>query len=143
MEDLATDGVQMLLTGPDEIVDGILDQFNFDDPELDKKADDFLHTAIGTMLDVSEYDQLAGIVQDISATEDFNPYIKPNFCAQDHNILWYHTDAKVKVENCPQPGNNAPSRSGNGRFQKNVIFNLMMDDYWKTLDDTEKKLRDQ
>lgn len=73
VEDLVSDGVRMLLTKPDEIVDGILSQFNFDDPELDKKADDFLHTAIGTMLDVTEYNQLAGIVQDLSASEDFTP----------------------------------------------------------------------
>ena len=42
----------MLLTGPDEIVESIFSQFDLEDPNLDKKADDFLHTAVGTMLDV-------------------------------------------------------------------------------------------
>ena len=83
--DLISDGVRMLLTGPDEIVESIFIQFDFDDPDLDKKADDFMSTAVGTMLDVMEYDKLAEVVQGLSAAEDFNPYLYPNFCAQDHN----------------------------------------------------------
>ena len=75
----------MLLTGPDEIVDAIFSQFDFEDTDLDKKTDDFMSTAVGTMLDVMQYDQLAGVVQDLSAAEDFNPYLYPNFRAQDHN----------------------------------------------------------
>lgn len=100
VEDLVSDGVRMLLTGPDEIVESIFSQFDLDDPDLDKKADGFMRTAVGTMLDVMQYDQLAGIVQDFSAAEDFNPYIKPNFRAQDHNKKWYHTDSEVQVEYC-------------------------------------------
>ena len=140
VEDLVSDGVRMLLTGPDEIVDGILSQFNFDDPELDKKADDFLHTAVGTMLDVMEYDQLAGIMEEFSAAEDFNPYIKPNFRAQDHNKSWYHTEAKTKVEYCPDPEAMLPPDRAVVDPEKIAIFNLMMEDYWDVLDDTEKKI---
>ena len=140
VEDLVSDGVRMLLTGPDEIVDGILSQFNLEDPELDKKADDFLHTAVGTMLDVMEYDQLANIMQDLSAAEDFNPYIKPNFRAQDHNKSLYHTGTKTKVEYCPDPVAMLPPDRATVNPEKIAIFNLMMEDYWKELDDTEKKI---
>ena len=140
VEDLVSDGVRMLLTGPDEIVDGILSRFDFDDPELDKKADDFMHTAVGTMLDVMEYDQLADIVQDLSADEDFNPYIKPNFRAQDHNKSWYHTDAETKVEYCPDPEAKLRPDQAIVDPEKIAIFNLMVEDYWKALDDTEKKI---
>lgn len=140
VEDLVSDGVRMLLTGPDEIVDGILSQFNFDDPELDKKADDFLHTAVGTMLDVMEYDQLAGIMEEFSAAEDFNPYIKPNFRAQDYNKSWYHTEAKTKVEYCPDPEAMLPPDRTVVDPEQIAIFNLMMEDYWTVLDDTEKQI---
>ena len=140
VEDLVSDGVRMLLTGPDEIVDGILSRFDFDDPELDKKADDFMHTAVGTMLDVMEYDQLADIVQDLSAAEDFNPYIKPNFRAQDHNKSWYHTDAETKVEYCPDPEAKLRPDQAIVDPEKIAIFNLIVEDYWKALDDTEKKI---
>ena len=140
VEDLVSDGVRMLLTGPDEIVESIFSQFNFDDPELDKKADDFLHTAVGTMLDVMQYDQLAGIVQDLSAAEDFNPYIKPNFRAQDHNKKWYHTDSEVQIEYCPDPEAMLPPEKAIVDPERLAIFNLMIEDYWKTLDDTEKKI---
>ena len=140
VEDLVADGVRLLLTGPDEIVESIFSQFDLDDPDIDKKADDFMSTAVGTMLDVMEYDKLAGIVQDLSAIEDFNPYIKPNFRAQDHNKKWYHTDAEVKVEYCPDPEAKLRPDQTIVDPEKIAIFNLMVEDYWKTLDDTEKKI---
>lgn len=140
VEDLISDGVRMLITGPDEIVNAIFSQFDLDDPNLDKKADDFLNTAVSTMLDVMQYDQLAGIVQDLSTDEDFNPYIKPNFRAQDHNKKWYHTDAEVKVEYCPDPEAKLHPDQTIVDPEKLAIFNLMVEDYWKTLDDTEKKI---
>ena len=146
VEDLVSDGVRMLLTGPDEIVESIFSQFDLDDPELDKKTDDFLHTAVGTMLDVMQYDQLAGIVQDLSAAEDFNPYIRPNFRAQDHNKKWYHTDSEIQVEYCPDPEAKLSPEKVIVDPEKIAIFNLMVEDYWKTLDDTEKiifRLREQ
>ena len=140
VEDLVSDGVRMLLTGPDEIVEAIFSQFDLDDPDLDKKADDFLHTAVGRTLDVMQYDQLAGIVQDLSAAEDFNPYIKPNFHAQDHNKKWYHTDSEVQIEYCPDPEAMLPPEKAIVDPERLAIFNLMIEDYWKTLDDTEKKI---
>ena len=140
VEDLVSDGVRMLLTGPDEIVEAIFSQFNFDDPDLDKKADDFMHTAVGTMLDVMQYDQLAGIVQSLSAAEDFNPHLYPNFRAQDHNKKWYHTDSNIKVEYCPDPESKLPPERTVVDPEKIAIFNLMVEDYWNTLDDTEKKI---
>lgn len=138
--DLVSDGVRMILTGPDEIVESIFSQFDLDDPELDKKADDFMHTAVGTMLDVMQYDQLAGAVQDLSAAEDFNPYIKPNFRAQDHNKKWYHTDSEIQVEYCPDPESKLPPEKTVVDPERIAFFNLMVEDYWNTLDDTEKKI---
>ena len=146
VEDLVSDGVRMILTGPDEIIEGIFSQFDFDDPDLDKKADDFMHTAVGTMLDVMQYDQLTEVVQNLSAAEDFNPYIKPNFRAQDHNKSWYHTDSEIKVEYCPDPEAKLSPEKAIVDPEKIAIFNLMVEDYWNTLDDTEKmiyRLREQ
>lgn len=140
VEDLVSDGVRLLLTGPDEIVESIFSRFDLDDPDLDKKSDDFMHTAIGTMLDVMQYDQLAGIVQNLSAAEDFNPYVKPNFRAQDHNKFWYHTDAETKVEYCPDPEAKLRPDQAMVDPERIAIFNLMVEDYWNTLDDTEKKI---
>ena len=140
VEDLVSDGVRMLLTGPDEIVEAIFSQFDFDDPGIDKKADDFMHTAVGTMLDVMQYDQLASIVQNLSAAEDFNQYLYPNFRAQDHNKKWYHTDSEIKVEYCPDPESKLPPERTVVDPEQIAIFNLMVEDYWNMLDDTEKKI---
>ena len=71
---------------------------------------------------------------------DFNPYIKPNFRAQDHNKKWYHTDAETKVEYCPDPEAKLRPDQTIVDPEKLAIFNLMVEDYWKTLDDTEKKI---
>ena len=140
VEDLVSDAVRMLLTGPDEIVEAIFSQFNFDDPDLDKKADDFMHTAIGTMLDVMQYDQLADIVKDLSAAEDFNPHLYPNFRAQDHYKKWYHTDSDVQVDFCPNPEAKLHPSRAMVDPERIAILNLMVEDYWSTLDDTEKKI---
>lgn len=99
-----------------------------------------MHTAVSTMLDVMEYDQLAEIVQDLSAAEDFHPFIKPNFRAQDHNKSWYHTDAKVKVEYCPDPESKQNPEQVIFDPEKSAIFNLIVEDYWNTLDNTERKI---
>ena len=72
--------------------------------------------------------------------EFFNPYIKPNFRAQDHNKSWYHTEAKIKVEYCPDPKAMLPPERATVDPEKIAIFNLMMEDYWNVLDDTEKKI---
>lgn len=47
VEDLVSDGVRLLPTGPDEIVESIFSQFDLGDPDIDKKADDFMHTGTG------------------------------------------------------------------------------------------------
>lgn len=60
-----------------------------------KKADIFMRTDVVTMFNVMQYEQLGGIVQDFYVAEDFNQYIKPNFCAQDHNKKWYYTGSEV------------------------------------------------
>lgn len=81
VKDLVSGGVRMILTRPDKIVDGILNQFDFNGSDLDKKARKFLYTALGKIFDVIDYDQLADIVQDPSAAEDLNLSIKPCFRA--------------------------------------------------------------
>lgn len=60
-----------------------------------KKAYNFMRTAVVTMCNVMQYEQLGGIVQDFYVAEDFNQYIKLNFRAQDHNKKWYYTDSEV------------------------------------------------
>ena len=54
-EDLVASTV-VKIANDDELTDAILSQFNFSDPDLDKKADDFLNNAVNTMLDVLEYE---------------------------------------------------------------------------------------
>ncbi len=51
----------MKIANDDALLDGILSQFDFTDPDLDKKVDAFLHNAMDTMLNVMDYEQMVEI----------------------------------------------------------------------------------
>ena len=87
-EDLVSDAVYEIAENQEEVLEDIFSQFDFNDPDLEKKADAFLHTAVGTMLDVMEYDSMAQLVGEKTAFEDFNPNIPLNFRAMDHETKW-------------------------------------------------------
>ncbi len=139
-EDLVSDAVYEIAVNHEDVLEAIFNQFDLTDPDLERKADAFLHNAVGTMLDVMEYDKLAGVVHNLSAAEDFNPYLYPNFRAQDHNKKWYHKDSEVQIEYCPDPESKLPPERTIVDPERIAIFNLMVEDYWNTLDDTEKKI---
>ena len=94
-EDLVASTV-VKIANDDELTDAILSQFNFSDPDLDKKADDFLNNAVNTMLDVLEYEKLAEIVRLNSDEQDFNDKVANNYRLKDHVRRWEHTKDKKK-----------------------------------------------
>ena len=53
---------------------------------------------------------------------------------------WYHTDASAQAEYCPDPESKIPPERAIVDPERIAIFNLMVEDYWHTLDDTEKKI---
>lgn len=81
-EDLVASAV-VKIANDEELTDAILSQFDFTDPDIDKKADDFLHNAVNTMLDVMEYDKLAAIIHEASSDEDFNTNLQTSFRHKD------------------------------------------------------------
>lgn len=136
-EDLVASAV-VKIANDDELLDGILSQFDFTDPDLDKKADAFLHNAVDTMLNVMDYEQMAAIIHEDSSEEDFNTNIENNFRYKDHIRRVEHTDAKTENILCPDP--EAKLRKAETSVEDEALQNVLAEQFMATLDETDKKI---
>ena len=136
-EDLVASAV-VKIANNDELTDAILSQFDFSDPDLDKKADDFLHNAVNTMLDIMEYEKLAEIVRLNSDEKDFNDKVANNYRLKDHVRRWEHT--KDKKKNILTPDPNAELREPPKSVEEEAIGNVLVEQFMATLDETDYKI---
>ena len=136
-EDLVASAV-VKIANDDELTDAILSQFDFSDPDLDKKADDFLHNAVNTMLDVMEYEKLAEIVRLNSDEKDFNDKVANNYRLKDHVRRWEHT--KDKKKNILTPDPNAELREPPKSVEDEAIGNVLVEQFMETLEETDRKI---
>ena len=136
-EDLVASAV-VKIANNDELTDAILSQFDLTDPDLDKKADDFLNNAVNTMLDVMEYDKLAEIVRLNSDEKDFNEKISNNYRLKDHVRRWEHT--KDKSKNILTPDPNAELREPAKSVEDEAIGNVLVEQFMDTLDETDRQI---
>lgn len=111
---------------------------NLTDPDIDKKADDFLHNAVNTMLDVMEYEKLAKIVRLNSDKKDFNEKVANNYRLKDHVRRWEHT--KDKAKNILTPDPNAELREPLKSVEDEAIGNVLVERFMETLDETDSKI---
>ena len=138
MEDVISDAVYEIAVNHQDILNVIFSQFDFNDPDFEKKADNFLHNAVGTLIDVVEYEKLSKAIDEMSAFEDFNPNIRSNFRAGDHNRRWYHTDTAHPT--LPDPEFAEQVHDNNSNPEDVAISNIALEEYWKTLNDTDRKI---
>ena len=136
-EDLVASTV-VKIANDDELTDAILSQFDFTDPNIDKKADDFLHNAVNTMLDVMEYEKLAEIVRLNSDEQDFNDKVDNNYRLKDHVRRWEHT--KDKKKNILTPDPNAELREPPKSVEEEAIGNVLVEQFMDTLDETDRQI---
>ena len=136
-EDLVASTV-VKISNDDELTDAILSQFNFSDPDLDKKADDFLNNAVNTMFDVMEYEKLAEIVRLNSDEQDFNDKVANNYRLKDHVRRWEHT--KDKKKNILTPDPNAELREPSKSVEDEAIGNVLVEQFMETLNETDSKI---
>lgn len=137
-EDLISDAVYEIAVNHDDMLDEIFSQFDFDDPDFEQKADAFLHNAVGTMLDVMEYEKLAKLIHEMSAFEDFNSNVHPNYRGMEHERSWYHIDTKHPT--LPDPDVESLIRQQNPNPADVAISNIMIQDFLKTLDKKDKTI---
>lgn len=136
-EDLVASAVVKIVNN-DELSDVILSQFDFTDPDIHKKADDLLHNALNTVLDVIEYDKLAEVVRLNSDEQDFNKNIHKNYRLQDHTRRWEHTKDKSKNILTPEP--NAKLKESPVSVEDEVISNILVEQFINTLDENDRKI---
>ena len=137
-EDLISDAVYEIAVNHDVLLDEIFSQFDFEDPDFEQKADAFLHNAVGTMLDVMEYEELAKLIHEMSAFEDFNSNVHPNYRGMEHERSWYHIDTKHPT--LPDPDVENLIRQQNPNPADVAISNIMIQDFLKTLDKKDKTI---
>ena len=133
-EDLVASTV-VKIANDDELTDAILSQFDFSDPDIDKKSDNFLNNAVNTMLDVMEYEKLAEIVRLNSDEQDFNDKVANNYRLKDHVRRWEHT--KDKKKNILTPDPNAELREPPKSVENEAIGNVLVEQFMDTLDETD------
>lgn len=138
IEDVVSDAAYEIAVNHQDILNIIFSKFDFNDPDFAKKADDFLHNAVGTLIDVMEYEKLSKVIHEMSAFEDFNPNIKSNFRAEDHNRRWYHTDTAHPT--LPDPELAEQVHDNNLSPEEIALSNIAVEEYWKTLDKTDRKI---
>lgn len=136
-EDLVASTV-VKIANDDELTDAILSQFDLTDPDIDKKADDFLNNAVNTMLDVMEYEKLAEIVRLNSDEQDFNDKVANNYRLKDHVRRWEHT--KDKKKNILTPDPNAELREPSKSVEDEAIGNVLVEQFMETLNETDSKI---
>ena len=137
-EDLISDAVYEIAVNHDDMLDEIFSQFDFEDPDFEQKADAFLHNAVGTMLDVMEYEKLAKLIHEMSAFEDFNSNVHPNYRGMEHERSWYHIDTKHPT--LPDPDVENLIRQQNPNPADVAISNIMIQDFLKTLDKKDRTI---
>ena len=136
-EDLVASTV-VKIANDDELTDAILSQFDFSDPDIDKKSDNFLNNAVNTMLDVMEYEKLAEIVRLNSDEQDFNDKVANNYRLKDHVRRWEHT--KDKKKNILTPDPNAELREPSKSVEDEAIGNVLVEQFMETLNETDSKI---
>ena len=137
-EDLIADAVYEIAENHEEILDIILSQFNMNDPDFEQKADEFLHNAVGTMLDVMEYEKLTKMIHEMSAFEDFNPKIKNNYRAKNHERRWYHTDTKHPTLYKKELSEKDYEEISDA--EEEIVAEISVEEYWKSLSETDRKI---
>ena len=136
-EDLVASAV-VKIANNDELSDAILSQFDFTDPDIDKKVDEFLHNALNTTLDVMEYDKLAEVVRLNSDEQDFNKDTPNNYRLKDHIRRWDHTKNKSKNILTPEP--NAKLKESPASVEGEVISNILVEQFIDNLEETDRKI---
>ena len=149
LENLVSTTVLGLLTEKQDTAQKILEQFDFSDPALEQKVDAFLHTAVGTTMQVMDYPRLVQVMKEIPTYEDFNHYNENNRPRIDFHRKWEHSRAKLKVtsldkmeEAVDEDGEPLydPVEDESVNVEEQVSFELGVREFWASLNEQEQHL---
>ena len=148
MENLVAGGVMKLVTEKPGLVDEILASF-MDDTDVEKHADDFLYNAVKTAMQVMEYEEMALVVQESAAYEDFNHDKFKNYRSKDFDRKWNHTRSKIETVSLNEmesavndEGEGAPMQveDKSVNVEDEVIANLTGENFWESISEDDRAL---
>lgn len=143
-ENLVASGVYKLLEEQPETAEAILADFINEDGEFTVDGDDFLHNAVETAMKTMSYEEVAAVIQDTPAHEDFNPYKKDNKRAIDFDRQWNHTRTQIQTismqDLVDEDGNEREADTAVTDFTDEIHAELQRDTFWASITEDDKKL---
>lgn len=142
MEDLVSGAVYKLLTEHPENAAAILSGYDFTGPDIDRKADEMLRTAVGMTMEVMDYDKLVQVMKDIPAEEDFSG--KRSRSRIDFFRRWNHSRTKTQMESldaiAEKSEDNELPFPAKDNVEAEAVGRIRVSEFWASLSDTDKAL---
>ena len=143
-EELVSSGVYKLIDEHPEKTEEILSQFT-DDPNIEENADKFLHNAIETAMKTMSYEEVAKVVKEIPAYEDFNHENVHNYRAKDFDRKWNHTRTNIETVSLDESKENGVTAheeiaDAQADVAEEVLENILQEKFWSAISDDDKKL---
>ena len=149
LKNLTSTAVLQLLTEKEDTAQEILDQFDFSDPDIEQKADAFLHNAIGTTMRVMDYPRLVQVMKEIPAHEDFNHTNPNNRPRIDFQRKWDHSRSSTSVisleglESAADGSGgplHSPVKDMSVDVEEQAFSDLKVREFWASLNEEEQQL---
>lgn len=154
VENHAAAGVMDLLNEKPDLAVDILGHFftesALENPEqFQKNVDDMFHNAIKMTMQTMNYEEVAQIINETPAYEDFNHSKQNNYRAKDFDRKWNHTRTKIVTESIEEMKEKAFENSNHPEeimqdtrvnVQEEVVAKLTGETFWSSISDKDKHL---
>lgn len=134
-EELISDAVHTVSEN-DELLDIYLSAVDVTNTDWQEKADEMFKKAIGLSMDVLQYREMAELLEENPAHEDFNQFRSPNFRREDFLRDWDHLRSKYAT--VPDPDLDIKAIDQNPGTEAKAISKITVEEYWKTIDEKDK-----
>ena len=134
-EELISDAVHTVSEN-DELLDIYLSAVDVTNPDWQEKADEMFKKAIGLSMDALQYREMAELLEENPAHEDFNQFRSPNFRREDFLRDWDHLRSKYAT--VPDPDLDIKAIDQNPGTEAKAISKITVEEYWKTIDEKDK-----
>ena len=152
MGNLAATGVMKLLEEMPERAEELLSDFttaeDWESPEaLAARADNMLSNAVSTLMQTMYYEEVAKVIAENPAYEDFVHGKPNNFRAKDFDRKWNHTRATIKVDSLDELQTNDDGEimelnigDANADVFEQVSSKLTEETFWSKLTEDDKSI---
>ena len=154
LENLVATGVMKLSEEQPKRVEEILEHFftesALENPEeFHKNVDDMLHNAVKLTMQTMSYEEVAKVINESPAYEDFNHSKHNNYRSKDFDRKWNHTRSKISTESIEEMQEKAFEDSehqeeiiedASTNIEEQVVAKLTEETFWNNISDDDKKI---